>query len=102
MTAIAGTYQNGRIILDAPADWPEGCRVLVEPAPQEETFGMREEDWPETPEGIAAWLQWYDALEPIARTPREEAEWQAAQKAQCEHEKGQFEEWTEKLREMWE
>jgi hypothetical protein len=102
MTAIAGIYKNGQIILDAPADWPEGCRVIVEPAPAEETLGIREEDWPDTPEGIAAWLRWYDSLEPIERTPQEEAEWQAVRKEQREHEKAKFEEWSEKLREMWE
>src|SRR5579875_2628072 len=82
MTAVPGTYKNGHIILDAPADWPEGCRVIVEPAPQGEPIGIREEDWPDTPEGIAAWLQWYDSLEPIEMTPQQEAEWQAARKAQ--------------------
>ncbi len=102
MTAISGTYKNGRIILDAPADWPEGCRVIVEPAPQGETLGIREEEWSDTPEGIAAWLQWYDSLEPIERTPQEEAEWQTARKAQKAYEKAKFEERAEKLREMWE
>src|SRR5262245_12948530 len=85
MNAVTGTYQNGQIVLDAPADWPDGCRVLVEPGPAEETLGIREEDWPDTPEGIAEWLKWYDALEPLLMTPEEEAEWEAARKASKEY-----------------
>jgi hypothetical protein len=79
MNAIKGTYKDGKIVLDAPAEWPEGCRVVVEPVPEEETFGVREEDWSDTPEAIAAWLRWYDTLEPLVWTPGEEADLQAWQ-----------------------
>jgi hypothetical protein len=85
MNAIKGTYTNGQIVLDAPADWPDGSRVLVEPVPAEEMLGIREEDWLDTPEAIAAWLKWYDSLEPLEMTPEEEAEWQAARKATKEY-----------------
>jgi hypothetical protein len=102
MSAIKGIVRNGHIILDNPADLPEGCRVLVEPINGEETFGIREEDWQDTPEAIAAWLRWYDALEPLQRTPQEEAEWQAARQVQAEREKATFAERAEKLRRMWE
>jgi hypothetical protein len=84
MNAIKGIVRNGNIVLDNPADLPEGCRVLVEPIAEEDTFGIREEDWQDTPEAIAAWLRWYDSLEPLALTPEEEAEWQAARQAQRE------------------
>jgi hypothetical protein len=73
--------------------------VLVEPITEKETFGIREEDWQDTPEAITAWLRCYDSLEPIERTSQEEAEWQAAQK---EREKAAFGERAEKLRGMWE
>jgi len=33
MSAITGTVKNGQIVLDQPADWPEGSRVVVEPLP---------------------------------------------------------------------
>ena len=100
MNAIKGTFKNGQIVLDAPADWPEGCRVTVEPVPEEETFGIREEDWPDTPEGIAEWLRWYDSLEPLVMTPEEEAEWQAARKAQKEYEIAHFEEWSKRIEDL--
>jgi len=31
MNAVKGTWMRGQIILSEPADWPEGCEVLVEP-----------------------------------------------------------------------
>jgi hypothetical protein len=73
MNTVKGTWKNGQVVLDSPTDWPDGCRVLVEPAPEGVTIGIREEDWPTTPQAIADWLQWYDSLEPIEITPEEEA-----------------------------
>ena len=102
VNAVKGTVQNGHVVLDNPADLPEGSRVLVEPITEEETLGVREEDWQDTPEAITAWLRWYDSLEPIERTPQEEAEWQAARAAQKEREKASFGERAEKFRGMWE
>ncbi|HUY34298.1 MAG TPA: hypothetical protein VMV69_16240 [Pirellulales bacterium] len=101
MSAVKGTVQNGHIVLDRPTDLPEGCRVIVEPM-MEVTFGIREEDWSDAAEAIVAWLQWYDSLEPLQRTPQEEVEWQVARELQTEREKVGFGERAEKLRRMWE
>ena len=102
MSAINGTVRNGHVVLDTPADWPEGSRVRVEPLPEAEVYGMCEEDWQDTPEAIAAWLAWYDSLEPLEMSPAEEAEWLAARQAQKAFEKARFNEHAEKLRSMWE
>ena len=72
--AVRGRFVNGTIVLDGPADWPEGTTVVVEPLPAAESVGMREEDWPTTPEGIAALLKAWDAMEPLEMTPEEEAD----------------------------
>jgi hypothetical protein len=82
MNAINATYRNRQVVLDEPADWPEGKRLRVEPVREEETLGVREEDWPTDPEGIARHLALMDRIEPLEMTPEEEAEWQAARKAQ--------------------
>ena len=48
---------NGQIVLDTPADLPEGTLVEVVPVKVvRPALGMREEDWPTTPEGVAALL----------------------------------------------
>jgi hypothetical protein len=102
MTVIKGTVQNGHIILDHPTDLPEGSRVLVEPIREGDSIGIREQDWQDTPEAIAAWLRWYESLEPIALSPQEESEWRASRDARKEREKAAFNEQAEKLRGMWE
>ena len=74
---IHATWINGRIVPDDPVDLPEGCRlrVEVEPGPAEsEAIGISEEEWARSPEAIAAWLEWYDSLEPLVFTPEEEAD----------------------------
>jgi hypothetical protein len=88
---LTGTWKEGQIILDEAADWPEGCRVSVEPILGEvEAIGITEEQWPRTPESIAEWLAWFDSIEPIEMTPEEEAEWQAALAAQKAYEIAKF------------
>lgn len=77
MKAIMGTVRNGQIVADRPIEWPEGFRVIIEPAMKEETLGIREEDWPTTPEALAEWLDWFDSLEPIQLASEEEADWKA-------------------------
>ena len=65
MNAIKGTVKNGMIVPDQPVNWPEGRRVVIEPVPEIETFGISEEDWSDSPEAIADWLKWYASLEPF-------------------------------------
>jgi hypothetical protein len=102
MNAVLGTVKNGQVILDHPSDLPEGSRVLVEPVTEEGALGVREEDWQDTPEAIAAWLKWYDSLEPLQLTPQEEADWRAARQAQRDLQKATFNERAEKVRRVWE
>lgn len=100
MNALQGTIRNGHIILDVPAALPDGTRVEVVPLDESRpTRGMREEDWPTTPEGIAALLK---RMEPGWLSPEDEAAWRAALRDQKEVEKTRFSEEAEKLRRMWE
>src|ERR1700730_17700843 len=103
MKTLQGTIKNGQIILDAPAALPEGTRVEVLPIEgARPTLGMREDDWPTTPEGIAALLARMDQVEPGWLSPEDDAAWRAALRAQKEFEKTRFFEDAEKLRSMWE
>jgi predicted DNA-binding antitoxin AbrB/MazE fold protein len=82
MNTVFGTYENGSVKLDAPVDWSEGSRVVVQPTEAEdEQIGMREEDWPADPKGIAEWRARFAALEPLEFTAEDEAEIAAARKA---------------------
>ncbi len=75
MDAINATWKNGQIVPDGPVDWPDGLRLVVEPASASDgSTGSEEDDWPNSPAAIADWLQWYDSLEPLIFTSEEEAD----------------------------
>lgn len=77
MTVIKSFVKNGRIELAAPADWPEGCKVLIKPEPDSPIVMMTEEEQGDDPESVARWLAAFDALPPLQMTSQEEADWQA-------------------------
>jgi hypothetical protein len=103
MTALQGTFMNGRIILDEPAALQEGTRVEVLPIEAStQTLGMREQDWPTTPEGIAALLARMEQIEPGWLSAEDDAAWRADLRAQKEAEKAKFVEDADTLRRIWE
>jgi hypothetical protein len=103
MNALQGAVKNGQIVLDEPAELPEGLRVEVLPIEAARpTLGMREEDWPTTPDGIAALLARMDLVEPGWLSPEDDAAWRATLRAQKEIEKARFFEDADALGEMWE
>ena len=89
---LTGTWKDGRILLDEPADWSEGCRVVVTPQEAQggEWMEITEEEWPRTPEALADWMKWLDSIEPIEMTPEEEADWLAWRQKVREHELASF------------
>jgi len=89
MNAVTGTFHNGQVTFAAPPDWHEGAAVRVELDSGYCGVGMREEDWPRDPEGIAALLAKIDALEPFL-TPEEDDRWRAALKEDREQSKANF------------
>ncbi len=65
---------NGQIVPDGPTNWPEGCRLRVEPVTNVHVSEAPQTDEPETPEQIEEWLRWYHSLEPLEFTPEERAD----------------------------
>jgi hypothetical protein len=103
MNALKGTMRNGQIVLDDPGGLPEGARVEVLPVEAAHAArGMREQDWPTTPEGIAALLARMDQAEPGWLSPQDADAWRAALREQKELDKARFFEDAEKLRSLWE
>ena len=82
MNAIRSVVKNGRVEVDAPPDWPDGTPVRVELGLNSQS--EYDDERPETPEEIQAWLHRYHTLEPIVMTPEEEAAWEADRKMQKE------------------
>jgi hypothetical protein len=85
MHAINGKFKNGQVVLDEIADWPEDMTLRVEPISHEATLGIRDEDWPNDPEGIPELMALVESLEPFEMTAEEEANWKAARQAQNDY-----------------
>jgi len=100
MNAIKATWKHGQIVPDEPVNWPEGCRLRVELDGLSGTNGLSEEEQGDDPESIARWIADFDAIPPLEMTPKEEAEWQAAQHAQKELEKATFIKQADKLQRL--
>ena len=82
MIAIMGTVKNGLIVLDEPADLPDGSRVIVQQVEHTETFGISESNWSDSPEAIADWINWYDSLEPVEMPMADEQSLEAHRRRQ--------------------
>jgi hypothetical protein len=75
---ITGTWKDGQVILDEPADWPEGCKLQVAPIGRpSDQIGIPDDQWPKDLQGIAELLKRVDQIEPFEMTPEEEADWLA-------------------------
>jgi hypothetical protein len=91
-TTLTGIWKNGQVILDGPAHWPEGCRVVVIRECVPDFLGTTGDEQANDPESIARWIADFDAIPPLEMTPAEEAGWRAAREAQKAFEIANFEE----------
>lgn len=82
MSAIKAIWTNGQIVPAEAVDWPEGCELLVEPAPAAAKIGMDESAWRDDPQSIADWIAWVDTIEPMRW---EEGEREAYERCREEH-----------------
>src|SRR5437879_3080889 len=97
MNAIKALVQNGRVETDGPIDLPDGTEILILPCESADT----RDGWEDTPEGIAAWLQWYDSLEPLVFTSEELAAWRTDQQERKDWETEHSDDRERKLRGLW-
>jgi len=102
MSAIRGTIQDGKVVFDAPPDWPNGTPVEVEPVRTEEAIGISEEEQGDDPESIARWLAWFDSLEPLILTTEDEERIRQAREEQRAFELSQWEQHGKKLEKLFE
>lgn len=76
MLEVTGTVTNGVVVPSTPGSLPEGARVRIvieDSAVGLPRIGIREEDWPTTPEGIAEHLRRMQEFEPVELAPEDEA-----------------------------
>ena len=98
MDAIKAMVRNGRIETDGPLNLPDGTELLVL---RSDAADSVEDDWDNTPQGIAAWLKWYDSLQPLIFTAEEKQAWNEDKKARKEWDLGHSDDRHEKLRRLW-
>ena len=98
MTILKAFVRDGRIETDQPIDLPDGTELHI-PIPES---ASGEAAWDNSPEGIAAWLKWYESLEPLIFTDEERAALEADRQARKEWDKAHFEQYAEDLRKLWE
>jgi len=113
MIRVFGTFEQGQIVLDTPAEWPDGSRVEVslvapgaepgngqgEPPPgvrnefldamrDPNRFGLEESLWPQTAQEREIWLQWFDCRDRLDLSDEEvdrmEAFWRESKVEQKE------------------
>lgn len=72
-----GVIQHGRVEVEEPINLPDGTQVSLAISESVESEITSDEVWDHTLCGVADWLRWYDALEPLVMTAREEAEAEA-------------------------
>ncbi len=95
---LTATWKNGQVILDSPADWPEGCKLRVAAISESaELIGIPDNQWPHDPQGIAELLKRMDQIEAFEMTSDEEAEWLAWGQKFKESELANFDKRSERL-----
>ncbi len=96
--ALTGTVKNGQIILDNPAQWPEGCRVVVTREALAEPPGTAGDEQADDAESIARWIAAFDAIPPLQMTLEEEAQWRSARNAQRQEDLVHFDERARRIK----
>ncbi len=90
--ALTGTVKNGQVLLDSPAHWPEGCRVVVLRATISEPLGATGDEQADDTESVARWIAAFDAIPPLEMTAEEEELWRRAREDQKSSEIAGFDE----------
>ncbi len=74
---IRGVIQHGQVEVEQPVNLPDGTHVSLAISESVPSEFNSDEAWDNSPAGIADWLQWYDGLEPLLMSAREEADTEA-------------------------
>ena len=71
---LRGVIRNGRIEVGTPINLPDGTELLI-PLPEgTNALPAWEPERDDSPEAIAAWLAWFEALPTLSITAEEEAD----------------------------
>ena len=98
MHATRATVRNGRIEPIDPVDLPDGTELILF---GREVTGSWDEPSDDSPAVVAAWLRWYDSLEPLVFTTQERQAWDEERAARNRWELAHADARADRLRDMW-
>jgi hypothetical protein len=73
MKALLAIWQNGQVVLDGRADWPEGCRLIVKEDSLPDIDFMTEDEQSNDPVAIQRWIDDLRSIPALTEDPTEEA-----------------------------
>jgi hypothetical protein len=73
MNVVKATWKNGRVVLDHPAGWPEGRRLVVAEESSAGIAFLTEDEQRDDPESVRRWIDDLRAIPPLPMTPEQEA-----------------------------
>jgi hypothetical protein len=71
---VRGVVRNGRIEVETPINLPDGTELLITLPENTRPAPAAAPGSDNSPEGIAAWLAWFESLPTLTITPAEEAD----------------------------
>ena len=74
MGAVKAIWKNGQVVLEGPAAWPEGRRLVVTEDRLADMEFMTEEEQSDDASAIERWIEELEALAAMTMTPAQEAE----------------------------
>lgn len=94
--------QHRRIDIAAPEEIPDGTEVEVRVVTMDDSNGLSESQWDDSPSGTSAWMKWLDSLQPLTLTEQESQQLAADRDRQRRWELDQFAKHAEQLKCDWE
>lgn len=102
MSPLRAVVQHRRIDIAAPEEIPDGTEVEVRVVATDESNGLSESQWDDSPSGHLAWMTWLDTLQPLAFTEQECQQLAVNRDQQRRWELGQFSQHSDQLQRDWE
>ncbi len=102
MSPLRTVVQHRRINVAAPEEIPDGTEVEVRVVAADDSNGLSESQWDDSPTGTSAWMEWLDSLQPLTLTELESQQLAADRDRQRRWELDQFSQHSDQLKRDWE
>lgn len=73
MKTLSAVWHNGQVVLNGPAEWPEGCRLIVQENQLHGFDFMTEDEQNDDPHAIQRWIDDLQSTPAFTEEPAEQA-----------------------------